>query len=231
MALEAQTEVASCPKCSTSISSNHAYAWCSKCGEPLPSTILARLPKIQSAHQPTTPPTATSISQVTSGFPPIGSRVCWFCGATDSPVWSDAEAQMYSALKIQFQRRTWQQRVVAIPRCTRCSEAHRRVRETRLWILGIAFLVGVALLYALGGDARDPNTGYTACFTGVLFSLASIPIARWVCRHRILPRDVKDAAYGAGYPAVECARKEGWRLGSPSSSLASIFRKLNGYIR
>jgi DNA-directed RNA polymerase subunit RPC12/RpoP len=36
-------EVGQCPKCGTTIWSDHPYAWCSRCGEGLPEELKARL--------------------------------------------------------------------------------------------------------------------------------------------------------------------------------------------
>jgi len=39
-------EIAKCPKCSASIDASSPYAWCAKCGEPLPNEIQERLPAL-----------------------------------------------------------------------------------------------------------------------------------------------------------------------------------------
>lgn len=36
--------IADCPNCDTPIGDQHPYTWCSKCGQPLPSDILSKLP-------------------------------------------------------------------------------------------------------------------------------------------------------------------------------------------
>jgi predicted amidophosphoribosyltransferase len=45
--MPAATTIATCPKCGATITEEHSYAWCHKCGEPLPSDILERLPRVQ----------------------------------------------------------------------------------------------------------------------------------------------------------------------------------------
>ncbi|MBB4636385.1 zinc ribbon domain-containing protein [Longimicrobium terrae] len=54
-----------CPNCQTSIRSDHPYAWCSKCGAPLPAELKAGL---------NLPATAKPVERKITG-PQVGFRV------------------------------------------------------------------------------------------------------------------------------------------------------------
>ncbi len=69
--------VASCPKCGAPIGDTHPYAWCSNCGEKLPSEVIAKLPKIQAVEAART--AATAAAAATPIRPFRGSALSgWF---------------------------------------------------------------------------------------------------------------------------------------------------------
>jgi len=46
------TVTGSCASCETAIFDDHPYAWCDRCGAPLPETLRAALPKLQERPRP-----------------------------------------------------------------------------------------------------------------------------------------------------------------------------------
>jgi DNA-directed RNA polymerase subunit RPC12/RpoP len=46
MATKEKAAAGTCPHCQHTIWTDHPYTWCSKCGEPLPDEIKARLPGV-----------------------------------------------------------------------------------------------------------------------------------------------------------------------------------------
>lgn len=45
--------VGNCPKCGAVITDEHQYSWCSKCGEPIPADLAARVPHVQALRAQT----------------------------------------------------------------------------------------------------------------------------------------------------------------------------------
>jgi hypothetical protein len=90
------TEVAKCPKCGASINDAHANSWCTKCGEPLPSEIKIKLPKLVAIHAAASRPAEPSEPSTHSGtiFGVIGVLLLVF-GAMR---WNSAGSQLQRAL-------------------------------------------------------------------------------------------------------------------------------------
>jgi hypothetical protein len=159
-------------------------------------------------------------------YPKSGESVaCWFCGTAKPTAWANATAYMYSDYRVQFNRRTWKEHVLPIPRCSRCAAAHRRLREVKLWVLGCTFVVGALIPSLGGGDAGGAFMG------GALFSLAALPVVWLIGRYRLLPPQIKGIAHGRRYPGLDHARQRGWTLGFAGSSWTSLFRSIAGSVR
>ena len=148
------------------------------------------------------------------------SELCWFCkkrkGSNDAAI----EVKMYGEVtnKPLFQsgrvgnRIEWKQRIVKVPRCTSCKEAHNNSdKNSYSWIGGtIGFLVGII------GCVIVISISSNAICGGIIFLLFLTILGASIgagIQHSQKPTDILPISAKNEFPVIKGLKTTGWFIG------------------